>query len=64
MKTIKLQCPDDISGEFQCNAIGQSGTIYRDVAPGSIIDIDTRDAPTLLALGFVHQAVTVTTVTN
>jgi hypothetical protein len=63
MRTIKLQCPDDRSGEFQCNAIGQSGTTYRDVAPGSVIDADTRDAPALMALGFTHPAVTVTTFT-
>lgn len=56
MATIRMQAPADASGEFQCNAIGQSGATYRDVAPGSIIEVDTRDAPVLLQRGFRYAA--------
>lgn len=64
MTTIKLQCPADRSGDFYCNAVGQSGTIYRSVAAGSTINVDPRDAPMLQSLGFLHAAVTVTTTTS
>lgn len=52
MPTIRLQVPVDRSGEFSCTAIGQSGTTYRDVVAGSVIDVDARDVPLFLQLGF------------
>ena len=59
MATVKLQVPADRSGEFHCNAPQQSGTVYRNLVPGSVIDVDTRDVPAMLQNGFAYAVITV-----
>lgn len=61
---IKLQCPPNRFGDFICNAVGQSGTTYRDVVAGSVIEVDPRDLPFFSSLGFLHVALATTTTTT
>jgi hypothetical protein len=61
MPTVKLQVPGDQSGEFHCKAPNQSGTIYRNIEPGSVIEVDTRDAPIFLSRGYGYAPQTADT---
>jgi hypothetical protein len=55
MATVNLKVPPDRSGEFHCSAPGQSKSVYRNVVPGSVIEVDPRDVQTFLANGFVYD---------
>jgi hypothetical protein len=54
MSEVKMQAPATASGQFECRAPQQSGTVYRDVVPGSVIGVDTRDIPAFIGWGFVY----------
>ena len=59
MTTIKLMAPADFSAtEIHCNAVGQSGNIYRHITGGAVIDVDTRDVPAMLQNGFNYTVMT------
>ena len=60
MTTIKLMAPADFSAtEIHCNAVGQSGNIYRHITGGAVlIDVDTRDVRAMLQNGFNYTVMT------
>jgi hypothetical protein len=54
MPSVKMLVPANQSGDFHCNAVGQSGTVYRNIVPSSVMDVDIRDVQVFLQRGFSY----------
>ena len=52
MATVQFRVPEDRGGDVHCNGWQQSGTIYKHLTPGQIVEVDTRDMRTFIDNGY------------